>query len=70
MYSSLFAIAVVSCLGEIPFSLLMVNLFKIDPNTSNIIHLVTILTAILTITSQIGDKRLFGKAVHKFEVAT
>ena len=67
MYSSLFAIAVVSCLGEIPFSLLVVNLFKIDPSTMNIIHLVTILTAIFTITSLIGDKRLLGKAVHKIE---
>lgn len=67
MYSSLFAIAVVSCLGEIPLSLLMVSLFKIDPNMSNIIHLVTILTAIFTITSLIGDKRLLGKAVHKIE---
>nr|WP_314858820.1 hypothetical protein [uncultured Undibacterium sp.] len=67
MYSSLFAIAVVSCLGEIPFSLLVVNLFKIDPSTINIIHLVTILTAIFTITSLIGDKRLLGKAVHKIE---
>lgn len=67
MYSSLFAIVVISCLGEIPFSLLMINLFKIDPSISNIIHLVTILTAILTITSLIGDKRLLGKAVHKIE---
>jgi hypothetical protein len=67
MYSSLLAIAVVSCLAEIPLSLLMVSLFKIDPSTSNIIHLVTILTAILTITSLIGDKRLLGKAVHKIE---
>nr|WP_315481523.1 hypothetical protein [uncultured Undibacterium sp.] len=67
MYSSLFAIAVVSCLGEIPFSLLLVNLLKLNPSTSNIIHLVTILAAILTITSLIGDKRLMGKAVHTIE---